>query len=283
MDVPTEFEQGFADSLLRWWSWDLRDLPWRKQANLTPYRILVAELLLKRTTAAAAARSYLAFLTEYPDLESLCATTTARLEARFAQVGLHRQRAKSTSNLARYLTEQHQSTLPDLLEDLLRVPSIGPYSARAILSFGFDKPNAVVDSNVQRIFRRFHGVQPSESNKISDDQALVDQLLPIHAHRQFNFAMIDLGSLVCRPVSPDCQRCPLSETCNYRSVGSASSVSGPSVIAVKMREKRKAKGFSLTALASITGLSKATIINLEKGRTNPSQNTVKRISSVLER
>ena len=203
---------------MRKWAFSyLRSFPWRKLENLTPYRILLAELLLKRTTAVAAARAYESFLANYPTLEELSSATQDELELKFKPVGLYVQRARATARLTGYLAIAHAGTVPSDLNDLCKVPGLGPYSARAILSFGFGQPYAIVDSNVQRILRRVYGSQLNDKTQLKVYQRLADELLPSESHRQFNLGMLDLGALVCRPVNPKCNECPLSQICDFAS------------------------------------------------------------------
>ena len=281
MAAPRETDKLFVEELLRWSSANLRDFPWRRPENLMPYRVLVAELLLKRTTASAAAKVYEHFLDAFPNLVQLTEASPEELESVFAPVGLNKQRAKSTAELAQYLADRHGSTIPTGLKDLLDVPGIGAYSSRAVLSFGFDQPFAVVDGNVQRIFRRVFGPISRQDARRASDQSIADTLLPKSNHRQFNFALIDLGSLLCRPAHPKCGQCPLLSFCKHAK-GDLEDPPTQSGIAFDVHEKRRERGISLAELARASGLSKTTVLNLEKGRTRPKTNTLERILMVLQ-
>ena len=201
-------------ALLSWAAANRREYPWREDC-LTPYQILIAEVLLKRTTARAAARVYGSFIAKYPDLESLHSAQVGEVERHLTEVGLYRQRAQGLKEMAHYLIAQCGSQVPLDLEALLQVPHVGPYAARAVVSFGHRQPAAVVDSNVQRVlgrlFRRRLGLAPS----LSSVQALADAILPNDSHRDFNWALLDLGATVCRYDKPRCNVCPLVAPCSY--------------------------------------------------------------------
>ena len=203
----------FRRALLTWAKSNLRDFPWR-HAGITPYGILVAELLLKRTTATAAARLYVPFMVKYPSIGDLAIAREGEIAAILEPIGLSKQRARTIHQLALALNEQHGS-LPTSINQLCVLPSIGDYAARAILSFGFDMPMAVVDGNVERVIRRVFQSPPEMGANRKAIQEVVNVLLSRKHHREFNFALLDLGSLICRPAKPLCYKCPLRRQCDY--------------------------------------------------------------------
>ena len=267
----------FRRLLVCWASSHTRAYPWRSH-NRSAYDLLVAEILLKRTTAASAARTYESFLRRYPNLQGLINTTESQLVEAFSPVGLHYQRASAVAKMARYLGEHHAGMLPCSLESLLRIPGLGHYSARAILSFGYGVPAAIVDGNVTRVLGRvFRTILPERVNQ-SLLQAFADRLLPNHLHREYNFAILDLGALVCRPSHPQCHACPLTSLCDYYHSNLPSRDRSSS----RVRELRIERRMSLTGLALASGVSKMTIINIEAGRTSPRPDTIMKLAGALE-
>ena len=273
------------DGVLTWAAGNLRDFPWRKRLD-DQFAVLVAEILLKRTTATAAARLYDDFLRQFPDLELLAVASERELADALSQVGLQKQRARAIRALAVHLVDVECGAIPHELDRLLAVPGLGEYSARAVLSFGFDVPVAVVDSNVERILSRvFQDRLPSKPTRRAL-QELADSLLPEESHRDFNFALLDLGALVCRYVDPRCRECPLRDQCDYYGqhgpleVRERRAIYGISVNS-KVRQLRQARGLSLVRLAQESGVSKLTIIRLESGKSEPRDDTLRKLAEVL--
>ena len=165
---------------------------------MSAYEVLVAEVLLKRTTARAAARVFPTFICQFPDIECVRQALLEQLEAALQPVGLYRQRAKGLKEMAEYLVVKHKGQVPRGLPDLVKVPHLGPYSARAILSFGHGIPAAIVDSNVQRVLGRLYRQRLGEAPSLSDTQVLADLVLDPEHHQAFNWALLDLGATVCR-------------------------------------------------------------------------------------
>ena len=117
--------------------------------------------------------------------------------------------------MAQYLVEQCDRQVPLDLSSLVRVPHVGPYAARAVLSFGHRHAAAVVDSNVQRVLGRLFRRRLGPAPKLVHVQDLADAILPNDAHREFNWAVLDLGGTVCRYDRPNCGVCPLVGSCEY--------------------------------------------------------------------
>ena len=203
-------------ALLVWAADHRRAFPWREKA-VSAYEVLVAEVLLKRTTARAAARVFPTFICQFPDIECVRQAPLEQLEAALQPVGLYRQRAKGFKELAEHLTVEHDGHVPGSLPDLLKVPHLGPYSARAIMSFGHGMPAAIVDSNVQRVLGRLYRCRLGEVPSVADTQVLADLVLDPEHHQAFNWALLDLGATVCRYDVPRCSSCPLAGSCDFAS------------------------------------------------------------------
>jgi A/G-specific adenine glycosylase len=201
--------------LRAWARQNLRNFPWRGHRS-TPYKVLVAELLLKRTTAAAAERLYPSFVERFPNVAALGTASIAELKCWFASVGLQAQRARFVSALAAAISRDFSGRVPGRFEELLGLPGLGEYSARAVISFGHGKHSAPVDSNVSRVWRRVFGGAGSNVLIPSVVQSVADRLTPIDSHRTFNYALLDLAATVCRYSRPRCMECPLAESCDSR-------------------------------------------------------------------
>ena len=260
-------------ALLSWAELHLREYPWRRAAT-SVYDLLVAELLLKRTTATAAARSYGPFISKYPSIGHLALAGEDELAQVLVPIGLSRQRARSIRRLAATL-EFHRNGIPSTMNELCALPGIGEYTAQAVLSFGHGVPVAVIDGNVERVIGRvFQGFLGSNPDRTAI-RGIATALLPRKHHRRFNFALLDLGALVCRPAKPRCQNCPLQKLCDY-------AVAPPSNRPHSaLRIARQAGGFSLLELANKAGVSKLTIVNIEAGRVVARTQTLRKLAHAM--
>lgn len=199
-------------ALIDWGKQNLRSFPWREER--TPYKVLIAEIILRRTTAKAACKVYENFLNRYPDINTLSQADVKELEKLLSAVGYHKRRASILKEIARFIVSEYNGVIPDRKDKLVRIPQVGQYIAGAILSLGYGIPSSMVDSNVKRIITRVFSKKLPEKKK---DQALyeiADALVPNDGHELFNLALLDLGASVCRYNKPVCDKCPLRDVCD---------------------------------------------------------------------
>jgi len=202
----------FQKKLIKWAKKNLRSFPWRRKT--TPYRVLIAEVLLKRTTAQAVLRVYGEFIRSYPNIRTLVGAEQTRLRELLQKIGLQERRASALIKIANHIVMQFGGRIPDSRENLLKIPHVGPYTANAVLALGYNIPTAMVDSNVERVIRRvFSGRLPPKASQ-SAIQDTANFLAPRSQNRIYNLALIDLGALVCRYDFPRCRICPVSSHCD---------------------------------------------------------------------
>jgi A/G-specific adenine glycosylase len=194
-----------SGAVLAWGAHDLRDLPWRRERD--PWRILVAEVMLQQTQAERVVPKWAAFLDSFPTA-TVCADATLGDVLRLWQGLGYPRRARNLHASAVVVADRHGGEVPDDLDALLSLPGVGPYTARAVLAFAFERDVAVVETNIARVLARAGG------RRLTPRQAQVaaDQLVPPGHGWLWNQVFMDLGAVVCRP-APRCTSCPLASTC----------------------------------------------------------------------
>lgn len=173
--------------LLGWYANHGRDLPWRHATD--PYAILVSEIMLQQTQVSRVVPRFREFLDAYPTLEDLAGADLGDVLATWSGLG-YNNRAERLVRCARTAG----AALPSTLDDLLRLPGVGPYTARAVLIFSRNADLAAVDANVRRVLTHElglpHGLSPA------DLQAVADAALPAGRSRDWHNALMDYGALV---------------------------------------------------------------------------------------
>ena len=204
----------FSAALVRWYAGARRDFPWRRSPD--PYILLVAEVLLKQTTADQAASCLPGLLKAYPSPERLARARVPRLERILQPLGLSRQRASQLKALGAALQALKGRIEPDELELL---PGVGSYTASAVRCFAFGLPVGVVDTNVTRVLSRAFSIAGSryEARKSPEFWALADALVGTRPRRarELNWAILDLADGICSPRKPHCASCPVRDCCDY--------------------------------------------------------------------
>ena len=200
--------------LLGWFARDGRSFPWRDPGR-TPYEVVVAEILLQRTTAVAVAHAYAGFLTRYPDWDTLAHAPLDGLEATLRPLGLWEHKAPAFQQLARSIGA-HGDVLPGTRQELERLPGIGPYTASAVLALVYGRDEPLLDANMARLLGRFLGSPELDCGKPKHRLYLLALRL-VRGKRSLavNWAALDFGALVCRPRSPRCSECPLRTRCAH--------------------------------------------------------------------
>jgi len=199
----------FSSRLLKWFSTNARDFPWRKESN--PYRILVAEKLLQQTTYGHVLKVYDDFLNKFPDAYTLSEAKVSDIEETIRRIGFQNQRAKQFKEIGLTLVSEHNGEIPSNKSDLLGLKGVGEYVASAVLCFAFGKDNPVVDVNVRRVVRRYFGWKRVRNGEIA---RRLEKLITKGQGRKFNLAVIDFSSLICSR-KPKCEKCFLSDQCLF--------------------------------------------------------------------
>ncbi len=196
--------------LLRWWEKNRRHFPWRETSD--PYRVLVAELMLRRTRAPQVVPVYTGFISEFPDAKSLALASGERIREILRPFGLEK-RAGDMVLLARALRD-HAGRIPEDPDLLRSLPGVGDYVASAVLCFAFGHPVPVADVNTCRVVCRFFGITTAREARRSGEVRAILQAIAASGHaRESNLALMDLAASICRPGVPVCACCPLEQRC----------------------------------------------------------------------
>jgi A/G-specific adenine glycosylase len=216
MPTPT-----LQDALSDWYRDNARDLPWRAPGT-TPYQVLVSEVMLQQTPVARVVPSYQAWIARWPDARALAAAPSGEAVRMWGRLGYPR-RALRLHAACTAVVEQYGGELPTTVPELLSLPGVGDYTARAVAAFALRQRHPVVDTNVRRVVARLvEGVADAAVTK--KDLALVEALLPEddEAAAVLSIALMELGAVVCQARSPRCPACPVSVDCAWLAKGSPS-------------------------------------------------------------
>jgi A/G-specific adenine glycosylase len=205
----------FRAALLDWAKKKKRHFFWR-ESDTSPFEILVSEVLLCRTRAEAAEPVARALVARYPDPTHLADAKLAILEKLLRPIGLSRKRSRGLRNCARQILNHCGGLVPNNYESLINLSSVGPYVAEATLCFGFSQPLPVLDANVSRVYKRVFSVTPPSQKlgSASELRKLAGRVLDRRRPQEFNWALLDLGAIVCTARNPACNKCPVARICD---------------------------------------------------------------------
>jgi len=207
----------FRSKIVRWFDKNKRNYPWRETHD--PFKVLIAEMMLRRTKADQVKAVYDQLFTEYPDVETMAKAGNKELEQILYPLGL-KWRTPAFGLVAREVKEKYQCKIPEAREELTTLPGVGEYVAGAVLSIAYGKKEWIVDSNIVRLFRRYFGIKTSKEGR--RDKHVVE-IAKVYVSgkdpRKANLALLDFAALICLPRDPRCSQCPISATCHYHALG----------------------------------------------------------------
>ena len=195
-------------AILAWYDARGRALPFRGQRD--PYAILVSEVMAQQTQISRVAEQWATFMTTFPTVESLADAPIADVLRAWRGLGYNR-RALNLQRAARVIVSEHGGTVPSSLDELLGLPGVGPYTARAVAALAFGQAVGPVDTNVRRVLGRL--VSADGVTSARELQSIADASVPPARPADWTHALMDLGATVCRPAAPRCAECPAARWC----------------------------------------------------------------------
>ncbi|MFZ3087082.1 MAG: A/G-specific adenine glycosylase [Methylotenera sp.] len=203
----------FSSRLITWQKqYGRHDLPWQNTAD--PYAIWVSEIMLQQTQVSAVIGYYSKFMQRFPDIAALANATQDEVLQHWSGLGYY-SRARNLHNAAQTIMDEHNGEFPQDFETIQTLSGIGRSTAAAIASFAFNQVQTILDGNVKRVLTRYFAIEgwPGTPKIEKELWSLADTLLPQADMVAYTQGLMDLGATLCTRSKPQCQLCPLRETC----------------------------------------------------------------------
>jgi A/G-specific adenine glycosylase len=213
-NIPRYWKQKLYDKLTKIGEEKKDAMPWYSEKD--PFKLLVAEKLLQRTTRACVSRIYRRFIKDFGTVDAIYTAPENELYKSLEGLGLGKQRTKALKTIASVLKEKYGGIVPNDRNELLSIPHIGDYIADAVLLYAFGKKVFPLDGNVQRVLRRVYGLPPTTQPPYYDGplKAIVAELCRDtreHTLKLIHRALLWLGWGICKGTSSRfCNKCPLA-------------------------------------------------------------------------
>jgi len=207
-------DQIITNKILNWYDINKRSLPWRKKTSSKKkqYYTLVSEFMLQQTQVVTVIPYFNRFIKNIPDLETLASFENRKLIKLWEGLGYY-SRVRNLKKAAQIVIKDFNKTLPDNIIDLKSLPGIGDYTASAIMAIAFNKPVIPLDGNIERVLKRY--LYLKNENQIQKDNLTKQKKIFGTSLRSSDYAqaLMELGALICKPINPYCERCPISGKC----------------------------------------------------------------------
>jgi len=212
---PMTKQEAFVGGLLEWYEENGRHgLPWR-DPTASPFEVLVAELMLQKTSAEQVSGVFDGFVDEYPDPESVVDASEKEIAEEIEPLGLQK-RVGYFERANEQIVERHGGDVPGEREELLNLHGVGEYTAASVLAHAYERDVAAVDTNVARILSRVFGLDAADDPTADELWERAGELAPPGRCSDYLHALVDFGAAVCSPTGPNCEDCPFEECCEYR-------------------------------------------------------------------
>jgi len=207
--------ESFSNLLINWYNTNQRDLPWRNTSD--PYKIWLSEIILQQTRVMQGLPYFNKFISQYPTVQALANASEDEVMRLWQGLGYY-SRARNLHECAKSVVKNYGGTFPETYRTLLELKGVGKYTAAAIASFAFGQAVPVVDGNVFRVLARYFDISDdiSQAKTFTKFFNVAEELIPEQNAASFNQAIMELGALICTPKQPDCENCPISQSCQAR-------------------------------------------------------------------
>jgi len=202
--------------LYLWYNKNKRLLPFRN--NKEPYKIWLAEIMLQQTQMATVIPYYNRWINHFPILQNVAEARLSELLKLWEGLGYY-ARCRNFHKAAIIINRDHNGKIPEDWETFRSLPGVGDYTAAAVLSISYSLPYVVIDGNVKRVMARVLGRKKLSTRNMSMINNCLNNWIDKENPGDFNQAMMELGSMLCKPKRPNCNRCPLQTVCKAAAVG----------------------------------------------------------------
>lgn len=199
---------------LKWYKKNKRDLPWRSDnKNLPyPYFIFVSEYMLQQTTVSTVKKRFEEFIQKWPNIDKLASISDTNILSFWSGLGYY-SRATNLLKAAKIIKKNFKGAVPKNYKDLITLPGIGDYTAKAIMGIAYNQPVMPQDANIERILSRIYSLKKPIS-KIKDELKLKSKYYISQKHStKLIQAFMDYGSIICKPRNPNCNLCLIKIHC----------------------------------------------------------------------
>ncbi|MCO5213434.1 MAG: A/G-specific adenine glycosylase [Caldilinea sp.] len=214
-----------AERLVDWHTRHQRDLPWRHApaGQRDPYRVWISEIMLQQTRVETVVDYFERWMARFPTVDALAAADLQDVLKQWEGLGYY-ARARNLHKAAQRIVAEHGGQVPDTRAAILDLPGIGAYTAGAILSLAYARPEPILDGNVKRVLARLFDIdrpidEPAVLRELWSLARALVETAPAGTAGDCNEGLMELGATICTPQSPRCLLCPLAEHCRAAAAG----------------------------------------------------------------
>ena len=221
----------WQNNILNWYNKNKRQLPWRKKNNQNFYSIWLSEVMLQQTQVKTVIPYFLKFKNKWSSLKSFSDATLDEILFLWQGMGYYRR----ATNIYKTLQILKKKKLKEITYDsLLELPGIGDYTASSITAILNDNNKAVIDGNIKRVISRAFNISTTSRKSLEKIRQKAQALTPEFGNKDYCQALMDLGSIICKPKNPNCFLCPVNKLCSFTKLKKKTIISNKKNIITKI-------------------------------------------------
>ena len=207
-------EKIITKKILKWYDINRRVLPWRKKVSSQKkqYFTLVSEFMLQQTQVTTVIPFFNRFIKKLPSLNKLANIEKKKLIKLWEGLGYY-SRARNLKKSAQIIIRDYGGKIPKNYDQLKSLPGIGDYTASAIMAIAFNKPFIPLDGNIERVLKRYLYLKKDRDIQKGNLSKKKSVLGISSRSSDYAQALMELGALICKPINPICDQCPISKNC----------------------------------------------------------------------
>ena len=178
-----------------------------------PYRVLVRTILSQRTKDENTDKATNALFEVFPDIHAVANAPIEEVEQLVRQAGFYRVKSRRIIEVSQILIDQYGGEVPNDMDELLSLPGVGRKTANCVLVYAFEKAAIPVDTHVHRVPNRM-GLVNTKNPEETERELL--KFVPEEEQMLLNDLMVQFGKTICKPITPQCEICPLTDLCKYK-------------------------------------------------------------------
>ena len=186
--------------------------PWNWHTRQTPFQVLIGTVLSQRTRDEKTDEAAKALFSRYPSAEMLAAAEVGEIAKLIRPANYYNTKAVRIKEISKIIQEKHLGNTPDTVNELMELPGVGRKTAACVLLYGFKKQALPVDTHVHRISNRIGLISTSTPEESEEE---LWKVIPEKYIMLYNELMVKHGQNICKPISPQCPKCPIIQLCNY--------------------------------------------------------------------
>ena len=202
--------------ILHWYGNNKRILPWRinKPQNKKEYYVLVSEFMLQQTQVKTVIPYFKKFVSKIPNLKTLSKSNAKQVLKLWEGLGYYR-RARNLHKTAKILLKKYNAKLPKKIEEIIKLPGVGEYTANSLSALVYNKACIPIDGNVKRVFSRLFLSYVNIQNFDTEIKKIINKLPKVDRNADLAEALMEFGAVVCKPQKPLCKICHLQKYCKF--------------------------------------------------------------------